>query len=335
MNDRITQGTDRDEHQLAEIIRHAGSRAQPPAAVRDAVREATAAEWRAVVASRARRSRLRWSVAAAAVAAGLTVWITVPLVQPPAAVVASVTRVGGPVDSGGGLFASPAPMQPGAAVMAATEIRSGPGGRVALQMGGTSVRMDEQSTIRMIAPGRIALARGAIYVDADPAVAGSSPLVIETEYGTVQHLGTQFETRLAGGGMRVRVREGQVRIMGGQVSVESAAGEQVTLLRTGDLQRESVPRTGGEWAWVGEIAPPYDIDNKPLAGFLHWIGRETGREIVFSSAESEAEAARVILRGSVEGLTPERALTAVLATTRFGYTEAPGRVLIDFKAGDR
>jgi ferric-dicitrate binding protein FerR (iron transport regulator) len=332
MNERITDEADRDERELAEIIRHAGSRAQPPAAARQAVREATAAEWRAVVADRNRRNRLRWTVAAAAVAAGVSV---MPLVQSPTVTVASVTRVSGPVDIDGGLFARSVPIGQGGAVTAGAQIRSGSGGRVALQVGGASVRMDEESAITMTAPERIALTRGAIYVDADPAAPETLPLVIETEYGNVQHLGTQFETRLAGGGLRVRVREGRVRVRGGQVSMESGAGEQVTLLATGEVKRAPVPLTGGEWAWTGEIAPPYDIENEPLAGFLHWVGRETGREIVFSSAASEAEAARVILRGSVEGLSPERALAAVLATTRLGYSEAPGRLLIDLKAGDR
>jgi ferric-dicitrate binding protein FerR (iron transport regulator) len=335
MNDRITQGTERDERALADIIRHAGSRAQPPAAVRDAVRAAAEEEWRAVVADRARRRRSRWSLAAAAAVAGLSVWLVLPTVQAPAAVVASVTRVAGPVDMGGGLFSRSTPVQPGAAVMAAAEIRSGPGGRVALQMGSTSVRMDQDSVITVSGPGRVALARGAIYVDADPAARESSPLVIETEYGNVQHLGTQFETRLARDGLRVRVREGHVRIMSEQVSLESNAGEQVTLSGAGDVRREAAPRSGGEWAWVGEITPPFDIEGRSLAGFLHWVARETGREVVYSTPASEAEAARVILRGSVEGLTPERALAAVLATTQLSSGEAPGQLLIDLRPGDR
>ena len=335
MKDRIPQDTGADERQLAELIRHAGSRVEPPAAMRDAVREAAASEWRAVVASHARRRTLRWSMTAAAVVAGLAVWLALPLVRAPAAVVASVIRVNGPVDVGGGLFAGFTLMRSGGAVMAGAEIRADSGGRVALQIAGTSVRLDENSAMTMIAPGRIALKRGAIYVDADPAASAASPLVIETAFGTVEHLGTQYEARLSDGGVRVRVREGRVRLMGEQRSVESHAGEQVTLLATGDVRREPLARADGEWAWVGEIAPACNIENKSLADFLHWVGRETGREITFSSSASEEEAAHVVLRGSVDGLSPERALAAVLATTRLGYSETPGRVLIDFKAGER
>lgn len=335
MSDRITEEAEGNEQQLGEIIRHAGSRAQPPTAVRDAVRHATAAEWRAVTAARARRRSLRWSMTAAAAVAGLTVWVVLPLMQAPAAVVAAVTRVSGPVDVGGGLFSTFTPIRTGGAVMAAAEIRSSPGGRIALQMGGTSVRMDEESAMTMTAPGRIALTRGAIYVDSGAAASGSLPLVIETPYGTVEHLGTQYETRLGADGVRVRVREGRVRLLEGDVSVEGGAGEQVTLSDSGDVRREALASADADWAWVGEIAPPFDIENKPLAGFLQWVGRETGREVVFASPASEGEAARVVLRGSVEGLTPERALGAVLATTRLAYREAPGRLLIDFRAGDR
>lgn len=333
-----TTGCDKevaDEQQLAEVIRHGGSREQPPDAVRAAVRRAAADEWRAVVAGRARQRTLRWAVAAAAAVAALAVWIVLPLVRPPAAVVASVTRVNGRVDASRGAFASFSPMESGEVVVASTRIRSGTGGRIALQMGSTSLRMDEDSAMTLVAAGRVALNRGAVYVDSGPGAAGSLPLVIETDFATVEHLGTQYETRLTEDGVRVRVREGRVRLKGTEQSVEGRAGEQVTLLGTGEVRRQPVARTGEEWAWVGEIAPAFDIENRPLIQFLRWAGRETGRQISFASSACEKEAAQVVLRGSIEGLTPERALAAVLATTRFDYRVAPGRLVIDFRTGER
>ena len=43
---------------------------------------------------------------------------------------------------------------------------------------------------------------------------------------------------------------------------------------------------------------------RPVRDFLAWVGRELGREIVFATAESEAEARRAVLSGSITGLTP-------------------------------
>ena len=50
--------------------------------------------------------------------------------------------------------------------------------------------------------------------------------------------------------------------------------------------------------------------------FLSWAARELGREIVFASPESEAEANSAVLSGSMTGLTPAEAIAAVLPTTR-------------------
>jgi hypothetical protein len=50
--------------------------------------------------------------------------------------------------------------------------------------------------------------------------------------------------------------------------------------------------------------------------------------VVFASPASEAEARRVILHGSVAGLTPKDALTAVLLTTRLHQSQRGRRIVI-------
>jgi ferric-dicitrate binding protein FerR (iron transport regulator) len=330
IRDRIAE-----ERQLAGLIRRGGARAQPPSAVREAVRAAAHREWRAAVAARARRRNTGWSLAAAAAVAGLAVWVGLPALRAPGAAVAAVARVSGPVEaSPGGLVARYAPLAAGAGVATGAALRSGRGGRAALELGGNSVRLDEQSAVTVLAANRIALKRGAVYVDSG---AGAAPLVIETPYGAVEHLGTQYESRLVADGLRLRVREGRVRLSAAsRAALEGTAGEQLTVAADGGVRREPVARAGGEWAWAGEIAPPFDIENRTLGEFLAWAARETGRDVAYATPELEAQAAGVVLRGSVQGLAPERALAAVLATTDFvADADAAGRWVIDLKAGDR
>ena len=50
-------------------------------------------------------------------------------------------------------------------------------------------------------------------------------------------------------------------------------------------------------------------------------GARVGREIVFATPQSEAEAERAVLSGSVEGLGPAEALAAVLPTTSLRSVE--------------
>ncbi len=337
MNDKAAQDDGRNEQQLAHLIRTAGARAQPPAPASAAVREVVAAEWRQVVAERARRRTLtrRWSAAAAVLVAGLAVWLAVPRLQPDAALVAAVARTSGAVEvRNGAWIARWVPAQPGASLAVSAEVRAAAGARAALQFGSTSVRLDENSAVALLAPDRIALKRGAIYVDDVPGETGGPDLIVETAFGNVRHLGTQYEARLSDGALRVRVREGRVQVSGGQPAVEGRAGEQLTLLASGELHRGSVARADGEWAWIEAIAPDYDINDRPLLEFLRWVSRETGRGLSFGSPGAEATARDLILRGSVKGMAPRQALAAVLTTTDLRSTDSGTGLRIDFHAGD-
>lgn len=331
------QGRIEEERRIAGLVRRGGVRQEPPAAMREAVRAAAHREWREVVAERrlARRRAPRWSMAAAAAVAGLAVWLGLPMLVGQGALVASVARVSGPVEvAGDGLLDGATALVAGAQVAADSTLRSAGGGRVALVMGGNSVRLDEQSTVRVVADNRIALERGAVYVDSG---AGAAPLVIETPYGAVEHLGTQYESRLLADGLRLRVREGRVRLSAAAGrTVEGAAGEQLVVAAGGDVSRAAVSRAGGEWAWTGDIAPAFDIADRTLGEFLAWAGRETGRDVAWATPELEAEARGVVLRGSVAGMSPEQALDAVLATTDYAVQpDAGGRWIIDLAADDR
>jgi len=330
-------GHDRDEQRLASLIRQGGPRPQPPLAVREAVRAGAHAEWRAVVGARraeVRQARVRWSLATAASIAALAAWLSWPMLMPAPTTVATLARVSGPVEIGdGSLFGGFVSARAGAAVETGQELRSGADGRAALDLDGLSLRMDEGTIIAVLARDRVQLKRGAVYVDAG--LAGGSPwLRVETALGNVQHVGTQYETRVAEKALRIRVREGRVRIADGGRAIEGAAGEQLTILAGGEVRREPVAGYGADWAWTGEIAPSFDIENRRLDEFLRWIGRESGREVAYGSPLAEAEAAKLVLRGSVKGLAPERALAAVMATTRFEYRAMPGKLVVNLRTVD-
>jgi hypothetical protein len=55
------------------------------------------------------------------------------------------------------------------------------------------------------------------------------------------------------------------------------------------------------------------IEGRSLDEFLAWVGRETGRQVVYTSADAAREAEQTTLRGSVSGLAPEAAVAAVFA----------------------
>lgn len=78
---------------------------------------------------------------------------------------------------------------------------------------------------------------------------------------------------------------------------------------------------------ASEVAPAFVIENASLASFLRWIARETGRALVYQSPSVQTAAASIVLHGSIEGLTRDVALTAVLEKTSLRRDETKPEVI--------
>ena len=79
-------------------------------------------------------------------------------------------------------------------------------GRAAFVLtGGVSVRLDQDTAIVLDGHSEVTLERGAAYVDSggEPSAAVSEALEIKTPFGSVRHVGTQFEVRLQESLLRV------------------------------------------------------------------------------------------------------------------------------------
>ncbi len=94
----------------------------------------------------------------------------------------------------------------------------------------------------------------------------------------------------------------------------------------GASTRLDLPAHDTSWNWAGAVALAYPIEGSTLLAFLRWAARETGRELVFADAQTEEAASRIVLRGSVEGLTPDESILAVRATTGLAIEVARERI---------
>ncbi len=320
-------GAEERADMVERLLKVAGVREEPPREDYERVlAAATAALW--AQRSRQRRQRgLRTAGLAAALLAGVAVVLR--LVPAPAAPAAAERVVGEAIVLGTGddfwrpLRAADGPLAAG------DTIRTTAGGRVALRLAsGASLRIDELTEVVLASAGRMELRRGAVYVDSGAEARSDGVVEVVTAMGTARDVGTQFQVRVSLEALRVWVREGVVALQYGTQSA-SAAGEQLTLWSSGVLERAALLRSDPGWGWIESVAVAPPIDNRPLASVLAWIGRETGREIRYSSADAEQRARTVILHGSVHDLVPLDALDAALATTDLGYTLLPdGAILI-------
>ena len=319
-----------DDLDVAALLRAVGPRPAASAQAMAEVRAAAAAEWRASVAARRRRRLVTgWAAAASVTVAALGVWLVRPLVQVEPQVVAALTRVVGSVEQnvGDGRWT---PVATSAPIVSGVQLRTARGGRAALQLkDGVELRLDAGTLIAFEDAGRARLSTGAVYVDAgSPPRAAGPEFVLDTPAGPVAHLGTQYEARIVDGGVRVGVREGRVRLAHASGDLLGTAGESFTV-RGNEVTRASLAPTAADWDWLADVTPPFSIEGRTVEEFLVWAARQTGRTIVYTSPAAAQQSRRATLSGTVEGLTPDEAVRAVLSTTTLAPEIGTERIRIE------
>lgn len=326
-----------DDETTGRLLRIGGMRAQVPTDRARRVKRTFLDECSAVVRSRAVRRRRVAVAAVLALAAGAIVAVRLgtPRVLTPAVrpIVATVERLEG---AGGrtrvaGASTEGAATAPADTLRGGDEIETGPTGRVSLRLlHGVSLRFDHGSRARFVSAGVVELGAGAVYVDSGPSAGDlKSVLELHTSFGVVRNIGTQFEVRVSSSSLRVRVRSGLVEVRRADRAEASSArpGTELTLDRMGASSR-AVLAYGPEWAWAASLAPPLEMEGRPLAAFLEHLCREQGWGLAYADATLAREASGMILHGSAAGLQPSDALAGALATTGLTHRFEDGRVVV-------
>lgn len=318
---------------VESLIRAAGRRAEPP---EDAYRQVLAAATAALREKTARRKERLWVLWSGAAAVLVLAVALMFQWTPPGAQreeLARIERAIGGVERATGDVWQPvgesvAPLTRG------MKLRTLAGGRAGLLLaGGASLRLAAETEIMLDEPGRLYLSKGTIYLD-DRGSVGTG-YRIETPAGIARDLGTQFELDVAGGALRLRVREGRVEIERAGQLLSGTAGEQLEIDALGGVTRSPIGAADPAWQWAESIAPAPDIDGKPAAELIAWVARETGRRLRYESAAIEQRAATVILHGNIRHLPPLSALDAMLATTDLEYVIAGDTMEIRARAQSR
>jgi hypothetical protein len=145
--------------------------------------------------------------------------------------------------------------------------------------------------------------------------------------GVAREIGTQFELRLAGTSLRLRVREGTVNLDHAGRTLTAGEGEELRLGAGERVERDVVALHGPAWEWPQAIAPTFGLEGSSLRAFLAWYSRETRYRIDTTRAPSISKGDGDLLHGSIEGLTPQEALSAVLPASGLKFRLA-GAVLV-------
>ncbi len=226
---------------------------------------------------------------------------------------------------------------PDSVLTTGTQVATEGHGRVALRLvSGTSVRLDVDTRVRLASASLLVLEQGAVYVDTELAGGESADKVtIRTRYGDVRDIGTQFEVRVEEVSLRVRVREGTAVLETRSGSHEIDRGVELELDDSGAVARRAVLPYGVEWDWLVEITPVFELEGHRLREFLDWVSRERGLRLRFEDRALLSSAEEIVLNGSIEGLSIDDALDAVLPTCRMSHRIEQGQLVIRALEGDR
>ncbi len=331
-----------DGDQIGPLLRLAGPRETVPADRRHRVRGAVHAEWRQQTRTHSRRLTVGWSLGALAAAALVLIALRLsirddaagPIQQQVLATIEAVNGTAQPV-GGGDTPVGVRLFQIGDRIRAGDGVETINGGVVALRLsGGASVRLDRGTRLRLLSETALALEAGAIYVDSGTA-AGAPSLEVRTAFGVARDIGTRFEVRLNGSALRVRVRDGLVRLTDSRQSQDASPGEELTLDGDGKIVRRPVAVFGADWAWTFALARPFNLEGRSLRDFLDWIADENGWQLRFADSTVEQKSRTTILHGSILGLTPAEALAAVLPTSGVEHSLESGVLLVQIAGGAR
>jgi ferric-dicitrate binding protein FerR (iron transport regulator) len=321
-----------NEERIAALLQKIGPRPQPGADVTASIQANVKAVWREEVAlQQAQRQNRRKTVGFALAASVLLSFGASWLLSTPAqtsafGVVAQVINRVEYVD-GDGEWRSLGEQ----ALRQSIEVRTGSAGSLRLRLNdGMDIRVGANSRLAMLAGGALTLHTGVIYVDSNDQLDVGNSLRVTTPFGEAEDIGTQFAVRVAPDGWQVQVRDGLVKMSDDGLQRQVNAGDRVVIDQRNDVTVSQVASDDTSWAWIAAVSPEFLIEGASLQAYVGWLSRETGKTVVFSSAQVSESARGTILHGSIDGLLPMESLSVVLAATDFYLIDSePGKLVID------
>lgn len=321
------------EAEVRELLEGAGRRPSVPEEELAGVRAVARERWLAMVNAERDHSRFGRRTTVLALAASLLLavalgwWLMPEWNGPPTETVATVELVRGHLTSGDAGAAPGSPLAAGSVL----ETGRGSSGAALRLLGAQSVRLDADTRVRLVSNARFELERGAVYVDTHDA-AGGRAIEVETAFGVVRDIGTQFLIRLGEGGseqLTVQVREGEVVFEAPEVRRAARAGQGLIVRRgSREIETVGIDLHGDAWDWIETVTPAMDIEGAPLSAYLEWVSRETGRELRYETPGLAEVAESIELSGSIAGLTPEQSLE-ILPGSGLGHRIENGWLLVE------
>ena len=304
------------ESDIAEILQKVGPRVEPPADLMAEVKANVKQAWRQEVEEHQQREQQRkgykqWM----GIAAGLVMLVGVATFFSTPAEVAAIGEVTQRVANIEFRTEETEWRQlTDTAIVPGMEIRSKAASYVAITLNsGMQLRLDQNSQVALKDIDNLFLETGGVYAASD----GHANIEITTAFGSAKDIGTRFEVRKNPDAWRVQVREGKVKVQDTSNDILAVAGERVIIAQNQQVKTETVRADDSSWHWTQKVVTPFKIEGASLSEYLAWWSSETGQSFGFKNQASALAAEETILHGSIEGLSPDDSLEALLPSTHF------------------
>ena len=314
-------GNSNKQPDIEKLLSQMGSRTEPSPKQSAKNKIAVKQHWQKIVRQKQRQRRYIWAVAASLVlVATLAIYnFTSMETNPSAALVAQVlsSQEGVQIKSSNDEWSQ---LQNDAKININSTIKTN-NSTVSLQWNdGSEIRLAANTEV-LLQHELINLHHGSIYHDTDKTNV-ADPLVIVTQYGQAEHIGTRYLVSETAQNMTVAVRSGQVRIApktGPTIQQNSVLkpNQMVLITSAGPSAITDIKPHAGIWEWTFQAQADFDLNNKSLFQFVQWFTYQTGLKVDWQDVENASK--RVRLQGSIKHMSSQQALDTVFYSTQYTY----------------
>ena len=198
--------------------------------------------------------------------------------------------------------------------------------------GGQSLRLSEYTQMLVVSDNEFTLLKGRFYYDSGPDKK-TQPIRVNTEYGVVSDIGTQFEVFFTPESMSIKVREGEVVFEEvSQKETRHVFSEQgLRVSQEGEVNIHYIASDSVEWKWTQELVRFADLEGYSLDQYLRKLVRDNGWVLSYNTQELENHSISSALHGSVDGMNTKEILFSLTEINDMNY-EIKDQVLFIYSA---
>jgi ferric-dicitrate binding protein FerR (iron transport regulator) len=292
-----------NDTELEQLLKSHGRQHQPDGATTEKIRRATEDAWLAAVAEHQSRQQrpIPWRWLSTGIAAILlaAVMMNRSTEAPPQPVLAQVIFAQGTYQVNDRFVSAKQPIKQGDTLTSAND------GMITLNLnGGATITLAANTKLQLTDTAALTLFGGKMYIDSPRP---ESRILINTAWGKIEDIGTQFEVIAEPSRLRVAMREGSVKLALDNgvhyAQFHDGVGDVVTIDQNLALTKTTVASNDAQWNWPLAALSSMSLEGHSVFELMQWVKRTTGKSVIYRSTWAEEKSKQTRLSGGT--LKPE------------------------------